>query len=97
MVSFFFGDQWEMSGYYSRYLLIMFCFQFSVSPLSYTLFIRGWQKYDLYWQISLLILTSIGIYVGYYFNSADYAILGFSIAYSIMYLVYLKLIYNAAK
>lgn len=97
MFSFFFGDQWEISGYYSRYLLFMFCLQFSVSPLSYTLFIRGWQKYDLYWQISLLLVTSIGIYMGFLFNSAHYSILGFSLAYAFMYLVYLKLIYNAAK
>ncbi len=95
--SFFFGSQWEVSGQYSRYLLIMFCFQFSVSPLSYTLFIKGRQQYDLYWQVCLLIFTSIGLYLGYYLNSADYAILGFSIAYSLMYLVYLKLIYDASK
>ena len=95
--SFFFGNQWETSGFYSRYLLIMFCFQFSVSPLSYTLFISGKQKYDLYWQIGLLFFTSMGLYVGYYLKSAEYAILGFSIAYSLMYIIYLKMIHNAAK
>lgn len=97
LFAFFFGEEWRSSGVYSRYLLIMFCFQFSVSPLSFTLFIRGHQRYNLYWQIGLLITTSAGLYFGYYHGSADYAILGFSVMYSIMYLVYLKMIHNAAK
>lgn len=93
----FFGEEWRMSGVYSRYLLIMFCFQFSVSPLSYTLFIRGRQKLNLYWQVALLILTSGGLYFGYYHNSADMAIIGFSCTYSFMYIVYLKLIHSSTK
>lgn len=97
LFGFFFGEEWSVSGDYTRYLLIMFCFQFSVSPLSYTLFIRQRQHYDLFWQIGLLIFTSIGMFIGFYFKSADYAIIGFSISYAIMYLVYLKMIYDASK
>lgn len=95
--SFLFGPEWEKSGIYARYLLIMFCLQFSVSPLSYTLFIRDRQKYDLYWQIGLLVLTTTGILIGAYYNSADIAIICFSVAYSLMYLIYLKLIYDASR
>ncbi len=97
LFSFFFGSDWVISGLYAKYLLIMFCFQFSVSPLSYVLFIRNKQKYDMYWQIGLLIFTTIGILVGVYFDSPDISIIGFSITYAFMYVVYLKLIYDASK
>lgn len=97
LFTFMFGQDWVEAGYYARYLLIMFFLQFSVSPLSYTLYIAGKQNYNLYWQLGLLILTSLGIYIGVYKNSADISILGFSITYSLMYVVYFFMIYNCSK
>lgn len=92
-----FGQEWIDAGLYARYLLPMFFLQFSIRPLSYTLYIAGKQNYNLYWQIGLLILTSIGIYIGVLFESSHVSILGFSLAYSFMYLIYFLLIFNVSK
>jgi len=92
-----FGSEWRDAGIFAKYLLMMFFLQFSISPLSYTLYIAGKQNYNLYWQIMLLITTSIGIFMGVLNNSVDISIIGFSIAYSFMYIVYLVMIYYSAK
>ena len=97
LFTFMFGHDWVEAGIYCKYLLIMFFLQFSVSPLSYTLYIAGKQNYNLYWQIGLLIITSLGIYLGVHYNSPDISILGFSITYSLMYVVYFFMIYNCSK
>ncbi|SMD44064.1 Membrane protein involved in the export of O-antigen and teichoic acid [Aquiflexum balticum DSM 16537] len=83
-----FGAEWEQAGYYARYLSIMFFFQFSVSPLGYTLLIAGKQKLNLIWQTVLLLVTSAAIVVGYFNESADQSVLLYSMAYSIMYILY---------
>ena len=92
-----FGQEWRDAGLYARYMLPMFFLQFSIRPLSYTLYIAGKQNYNLYWQIGLLILTSIGIYIGVLYESSHISIIGFSLTYFIMYLIYFLLIFNASK
>ena len=92
-----FGMEWRDAGVFARYMLPMFFLQFSISPLSYTLYIAGKQKYNLYWQMGLLLLTSLGIYIGVLNESSNISIIGFSLAYSFMYLIYLLLIYYYAK
>jgi len=92
-----FGDVWVEAGLYAKYMLPMFCLQFSISPLSYTLYIAGKQNLDLYWQIGLLILTSVGISVGVIYESSHISIIGFSLAYFLMYLIYLVVLLRASK
>lgn len=92
-----FGEEWIKAGYYARYLSIMFFFQFTCSPLGFTLLIANKQKTNLFWQIGLLILSTIAIYLGYILKSPDMSILLYSIAYSIMYIIYLYLSYKASK
>lgn len=95
--SFVFGEKWIVSGYFAQSLSIMFFFQFVSSPLGFTLLIANQQKVNLYWQFCLLIVTSAGIGIGYYYNSYELSILLFSVNYSLMYIVYLFLSYRAAK
>lgn len=97
MFEFFFGGDWKDAGLFAKYLLPIFFLQFSVSPLSYTLYIAGNQKHNLFWQIGLLIMTSAGIYWGVLKQSSSVSIIGFSLTYSVMYIVYFLLIYNSAK
>ncbi|GAB2495615.1 lipopolysaccharide biosynthesis protein [Algoriphagus taiwanensis] len=91
------GKDWEISGQFARYLSLLFFFQFSVSPLGFSLIITNRQKVNLIWQIFLMILTSIGIYIGYYFQSSNLSVLLYSIFYSLMYLFYFVSSYNSSK
>jgi len=97
LFSFIFGQDWTQAGYYARYLSLFFILQFCISPLGFTLIISNRQDYNLYWQLILLIMTNIGLFIGYYFNNANYSIICFSILYSIMYLFYFKESYKASK
>ncbi len=83
-----FGKEWVEAGIYARYLSIMFLFQFSISPLGFSLYIAEKQNYEFYWQILLLIITSVALFTGIYLNKPDLSILFFSISYSIMYILY---------
>tara|TARA_B100001250_G_scaffold401610_1_gene413681 strand:+ start:845 stop:2086 length:1242 start_codon:yes stop_codon:yes gene_type:complete len=94
---FIFGEDWLQAGYYARYLSLFFIFQFCISPLGFTLIISKRQKYNFYWQLILLVLTNLGLFIGYYLGSPDFSIICFSCLYSIMYLFYFKESYNAAK
>ena len=95
--SFIFGGSWVEAGYYARYLSLFYILRFCISPLGFTLIISNRQNYNLYWQIILLILSNLGLYIGYYLNSVDYSIILFSLFYSIMYLFYFKESYKSSK
>ena len=84
-------------GYYAKYLSLFYLLRFCISPLSFTLLITDKQNYNLIWQISLLILTNIGLYLGYYYQNVNYSIINFSIIYSLMYLIYFNESYKSAK
>jgi O-antigen/teichoic acid export membrane protein len=97
LIPFIFGNQWGIAGEYAQILCLLFFFRFIASPLSYVVFVVEKQKYDLIWQICLLVFTLLSIMFGFYFNSAKLSIFCFSVSYSIMYIVYLFLTYNLAK
>ena len=95
---FFLGEKWSLSGTIARYLSIMYFFQFTISPLSYTIIIANRQNLNLYWQISLLLITTFSIIVGfYYFDSFHYSILGYSLSYSCMYVIYFFILFKSSK
>ena len=83
-----FGPKWVDAGKYARYLSIMFLFQFTISPLGFSLYIAEKQRYNLYWQILLLVFTSLGLLIGLYYKSANLSILLFSLSYAAMYILY---------
>ena len=91
------GSEWKQAGFYARYLSIMFFFQFTVSPLGYTLLIAGKQKLNLIWQVVLLLITSAALMFGYLNKSADQSVLLYSIAYSLMYILYFFLSLSSAS
>lgn len=96
LFEFIFGRDWLPAGYYGRYLSVLFFFRFVSSPLGFTLMITGKHKWNLYWQASLLMVTSVGITIGFLFESADLSVLLFSVSYSLMYFVYFLLSYKAS-
>jgi len=88
LFAYVFGEAWRPSGEYARILSVMLFFSFTASPLSYVFYIVQKQKYDLIWQLGLLVVTSGGIYAGHLMGSASRSILFFSLAYSCMYMIY---------
>lgn len=92
-----FGSEWAVASEYARVLIPMFFLRFLTSPLSAMFIIAEAQKLDLIWQIALFILTVTAFYVGYLFESLIVALIGFSSAYSIMFLINLYWSYSLAK
>lgn len=84
---FVFGEQWWVAGEYARILTPMFFFQFITSPLSAMFVIAEKQKLDLIWQFFLVISTSASFIFGHFFGDIVWALILFSICYSIMYII----------
>lgn len=91
-----FGPQWAIAGDYARLLAPLFLLRFTVSPLSYVLYITQKQKYDLIWQIGLFLLTSGSILLGHQIDGPMWSIGLFSLTYSLMYLIYMWVSYQAS-
>ena len=87
LFSWVFGEKWRLAGEYAKILMPMFFLQFIVSPISQVVVFAGKQKIDLVWQIFLILLITIGILIGVYFNNTKIAIILISVFYSIMYVI----------
>jgi O-antigen/teichoic acid export membrane protein len=97
LFSFLFGEQWKMAGEYTQILSVMFFVGFSASALSYSFYIVERQHYDLVWQLILFFLTTTALFVGYYQQSSILSIFLFSVAYTLMYFIYLFMSYKLSQ
>jgi len=91
-----FGESWIQAGLFAQFLSIKFFFQLTVRPLGFTLLIAGNQLWYLYWQIGLLLVTTMGLLLGYYYQSANFSVLFYSVGYSIMYIIYFFISYKSS-
>lgn len=89
-----FGEPWREAGEFARILAPLYFLNFVASPLSYVFFVAGKQKIELVWQITLFI-TTISIFIAPL--PLKEVLLHYTIAYSILYLIYLYLSYRFAK
>ena len=89
-----FGETWAMAGRLGEILAPMFYLKFVASPLSYTLFIADRQAQDLYWQLGLLATTFAALHLT---GSVESAVTCYSLGYSLLYIVYLRMSYVAAR
>lgn len=89
-----FGDEWRMSGSIAIWMLPMFALRFVASPLSYMIYIAGKQQVDLYWQLTLLVVTILALSTPV--NYKDALIL-YSAGYGMLYLVYIAMSYKYSK
>jgi len=87
--AFVFGEPWREAGKYAQMLAPYYFLAFTVSPLSRTLYVAEKQKYDLLWQLGLIVFTTIGLLIGCWMGQAQLSIILFTVAYSSMYLIYL--------
>lgn len=96
LFSFIFGHNWRIAGEYAQILTPMFFLGFVVSPLSSVDSITGNQKFDLKWQSSLFVLTLCSLIIGSLYN-VKIALILYSIAYSIMYIIGCIFYYKFSK
>jgi O-antigen/teichoic acid export membrane protein len=91
-----FGSEWRLAGEFARIMSLLFFFRFTVSPLSYVLYIAEKQIYDLFWQIGLFAVTLASFIIGKHMNNVKIALTCFSISYSAMYIIYLGISFKFA-
>ncbi|QIL39215.1 oligosaccharide flippase family protein [Pedobacter sp. HDW13] len=95
---FFFGAQWVTAGYYARILCLMLAIEFVVLPLNTLFNIYEKQKIFMKLQILNAVCSISLIYMGYYwFKSAAYSLVFFSLNSIIFNLVFLSLTYKIVK
>jgi len=85
-----FGEDWRAAGKIAQLLVPMYFLKFISSPLSYSLYIGHWQKYDLLWQISLLTITWAAFNFS---NDLMKAVQVYAIGYGGLYIVSLSMSY----
>ena len=78
-----FGDEWIEAGQFARVLAPMFFCSFVASPVSSLILIGERQKYDLFLQILLLVLTVSALLIGSRIGDAGLAVLLFGFAHCI--------------
>ncbi|MFE5428661.1 oligosaccharide flippase family protein [Peribacillus simplex] len=96
LFSFVFGEEWRVSGEYVTLMSIMFIGQVNVMPISQILYIIKKQQTQLLWDVSRLLLSTIGVLVIFISGgSAETAILYFSICMGASYYFFALLGYRA--
>lgn len=97
LFSFFFGDNWKEAGKFMQVLTPFYFLQFITSPLSTTFIILEKQEFNFVWQFALAFSTVSAVVVGGISGSAYLALLYFSLAYSILYLINLYITFSLSK
>lgn len=62
-----FGPQWDLSATMIQAIGFLILLRFISSPLSFVWIVRGYQNYDLLWQIGLLVLSAASLSLPKYF------------------------------
>lgn len=93
----FFGEQWSGAVPYFQSMLFLFMLQFSISPISYGLYISEKQEVDFIWQVLLLLICSFGMLLTLHFRNSLITIISYVVTYSLMYVVYFLLIVKFSK
>ena len=92
---FFYGEDWQTTGTILKIYTAMMFFQFISTPLSYSIVLQNFQKYDLMLQIIRLLLVSISFIIGYLNNDFYLAIKCYVLGYVIYYLMHTLLQYRS--
>jgi O-antigen/teichoic acid export membrane protein len=96
--AFVFGEVWREAGVFTRIMVPMFFFKFTVSPLTYIYYISGKQKEDFILHILMLVLIVVSFYCGYeWFQSVNVALLFYSLCFVGIYVYYFCRSYILSK
>jgi O-antigen/teichoic acid export membrane protein len=94
LFAFAFGANWRAAGELAQILAPLCFLNFIASPLSYVFFVTGAQKVDLIWQVALFLMTLCAFLAP---GTLRQNVLYYTIGYSILYLVYLRMSYQCAQ
>jgi O-antigen/teichoic acid export membrane protein len=84
-----FGSDWEVSGYYSRWISPWLFLLFLTTPLSAIVYVKERQRPELIFQVVLLIARISVLYLAATYGDASAAIIGFSLVSTLILIVYL--------
>ena len=90
LFSFVFGNEWTEAGEYASILAPMFFVRFIANPLSYFIYIKDKQEFNIIAHSMLLIFSLLAFYCS---NSALQMVMIISISFSFIYFLYI--IYTA--
>jgi O-antigen/teichoic acid export membrane protein len=83
------GSNWREAGYIVRILAPMLLLRLLSAPLATVFYIAGKQKEDLMISIIALALVLFSVFISVLLKNTIWVVISFSIAYSIVYLVYI--------
>ena len=89
-----FGPAWREAGELAQILAPLYFLNFIASPLSYVFFVTGKQNVDLWWQVTLFVMT-VAVFVMP--GSLHENVLWYAIGYSTLYLVYLHMSWQCSQ
>jgi len=94
---FVFGEEWLMAGEFSQFLAFNFLVAFIVSPIANVIYLGNNQKYDLYVQLLLITMLTLGMSYSVNHQSLDYALYTYAISYLVKYVVEFYICYRISK
>ncbi|MEA3492572.1 MAG: oligosaccharide flippase family protein [Campylobacterota bacterium] len=98
LFAFVFGEEWRVAGSYAQILLPLFLVRFVVSPLSIINQVYLKNRLGLFWQIGLLMIQVIILYIGHILNISFINIVYMvSVIISLYFIYYLYLINSYLK
>lgn len=93
-----FGEDWSEAGQYVRVLSIMMVFEFVFLPYKFIFYIFKRQKVLMWLQITLIVLSFVGVYIGYHtFDDVYMSLLGYSIAATLVFITLIIVSYSTSK
>lgn len=84
-----FGAEWSMAGKISSVLIFMYFFKTIAFPLSYTIIAYNKLKLQIIFNILIILITSLVLFLGSIYYDIYRALLFYSVIYSIIYLFYI--------
>ena len=97
LIPIFLGKEWFNTIPFLKVMIILFVFQFSVSPISYGLYVAEKQKVDFFWQLTLVIICFLSLFISIKNFNAINTVFVYSLCYSLMYIVYFFLIISNSE
>lgn len=95
--SYVFGSQWEMAGLFSQIMILAFLARFVASPLTYLFYIAERQAWNLIGQVLFIIVTFLGFFIGYRFDSVMLGLVIYTAGNCALYTLYLYISYLFSK
>lgn len=91
------GAKWQLTGDFAQATSLLVLFNFVMTPLAMTFYVMHRQLMDLGWGIGLLICVGVSFLFGVRTQSSYWTVVCYSIGYSAMCLINLRMTYQSAR